>query len=370
MKRLVAIIQREVITVMRDKRSLFLVIFLPMMLMILYGYGVTFDIKHIPLGVFDQSTTQKSRELINKFISSGYFKMVDNVDSYGQLEALLINDEITLGMVIPPYFATELISDRGAVVQILVNGSDANTANVAMGYQAAVFSEFSLENADFPPDVKIPSVVDKTRIWFNSDLKSSNFIVPGIIVIVMMLLGAILTSNAIVKEKETGTIEQIMASPIKPWEYVFGKITPYIMISLFDVFLVVAAGYLIFEIPSRGSLWCLAFFSFLFLANALGIGLFVSAVSKSVVTSQLMAFMISLLPSILLSGFIFPISSMPHVIQAITYVVPARYFLTILRGIFLKGVGFDVLWPQGLFLLANSLVFLGLAAKNFKKNLD
>ena len=365
-----AIVLREIITVVRDKRSLLLVIFLPIMLMIVYGYGVTFDIRHVPLAVYDQDRSPKSRELINKFVSSGYFTLYDMADSYERLEDLLIRDEITLGLVIPPSFGSKIKSKDGGVVQVLVNGSDANTASVAMGYQAAVFSDFTVENLELPDDLIVPSVVEKTRIWYNSELKSSNFIVPGIIVIVMMLLGAILTSNAIVKEKETGTIEQIIASPIKPWEYVFGKLTPYIILSLFDVFLVVAAGYFVFHIPIRGSLIELGLFSLLFLANALGIGLFVSAVSKTIVTSQLMAFMISLLPSILLSGFIFPISSMPKAIQVITYLVPARYFLTILRGIFLKGVGVEVLWPQGLFLIANSLFFLGMAASKFKKSLD
>jgi len=322
--RLWAIFVREVITVIRDKRSLFLVIFLPMMLMIIYGYGVTFDIKHIPLSVFDQSRSPKSRELINKYTSSGYFVLNKAADSYEEIEDLLVRDEIIIGIVIPPKFESEIRSRDGSVIQVLVNGSDANTANVAMGYQAAVFSDFTIENIDLPANLIVPSIAEKTRIWYNPELKSSNFIVPGIIVIVMMLLGAILTSNAIVKEKETGTIEQIMASPIRPWEYIFGKISPYIVISLFDVFLVVVAGYIIFKLPIHGSLLELGLFSFLFLANALGIGLFVSAVSKSVVSSQLMAFMISLLPSILLSGFIFPISSMPEAIKVITYLFPAR----------------------------------------------
>jgi len=368
--RLWAILYREVIAVSRDRRSLFLVIILPMLLLIIYGYGVTFDIKHIPLAVLDQCKSPKSRELIDKFTSSGYFSLKEIVNSYYRLEELLEEDEIILGIVIPPTFEKDIRSTEGGSVQVLVNGSDANTGNVAMGYQAAVFSDFTLANIEIPPHLNVPSVTEKTRIWYNPELKSSNFIVPGIIVIVMMLLGAILTSNAIVKEKETGTIEQIMASPIKPWEYILGKIAPYIVISLFDVFLVVIAGYLIFRVPIRGSLLDLGFFSFLFLANALGIGLFVSAVSGTVLTSQMMAFLISLLPSILLSGFIFPISSMPPVIQAFTYIVPARYFLTILRGIFLKGVGLEILWPQGLFLVANSMVFLILAAKKFKKNLD
>ena len=185
-----------------------------------------------------------------------------------------------------------------------------------------------------------------------------------------MLMGAILTSTVIVKEKESGTIEQIVASPVKSWEYIAGKISPYIIISLFDVILVLAAAYFIFDVPVRGSLLQLGFFALLFLANALGVGLFVSSVSKNVVGAQMMAVFISLLPSILLSGFVFPIGSMPKTIQAITYLVPARYFLEVLRGIFLKGTGVSILWPQGLFLCANALLFLSLASFKFKKTLD
>ena len=368
--RLFAIVKREFITVLRDRRSLFLAIFFPLMLLVIYGYGVTFDIKHVATAVYDQSKSPKSRELIEKFTSSGYFVLVDIVDSYRQLEELLVNDEIVLGLVIPPDFASKIKSKAGGAVQILVNGSDANTASVAMGYQAAVFFDFTRSNLDLPADLEFPSVVERTRIWYNSQLKSSNFIVPGIIAIVMMLLGALLTSNAIVKEKESGSIEQIVASPVKSWEYILGKIAPYILISFIDVCLVVAAGYFVFKVPIRGNLLYVGMFSVLFLANALGIGLFVSAISRNVTYSQLLAFLISLLPSILLSGFIFPISSMPTIIQGITYLVPARYFLVILRGIFLKGVGPEVLWPQGIFLLANAMVFLGLASLKFKKSLD
>ena len=368
--RLLAIAKREFITVMRDKRSLFLVILFPLMLLVLYGYGVTFDIKHIAMAVYDQSRSPKSRELIEKFTSSGYFVLQDQVDSYKQLEELLVNDEIILGLVIPPNFASGISSKTGATVQILVNGSDANTASVAMGYQAAVFYDFTRQSIDLPAGLELPSVVERTRIWYNSELKSSNFIVPGIIVIVMMLLGALLTSNAIVREKESGSIEQIAASPVKSWEYILGKIVPYILISFIDVCLVIAAGYFVFEVPIRGNLLYVGMFSVLFLANALGIGLFVSAISSSVTFSQFLAMLISLLPSILLSGFIFPISSMPPIIQGITYLVPARYFLVILRGIFLKGVGPEILWPQGIFLLANATVFLVLASLKFKKSLD
>jgi ABC-2 type transport system permease protein len=368
--RFFAIIKREFITVLRDRRSLFLTIFFPLMLLVIYGYGVTFDIKHVAMAVYDQSKSPRSRGLIEKFTSSGYFVLKEQVDSYRRLEELLVNDEIIIGLVIPPDFASNVESKAGGSIQILVNGSDANTANVAMGYQAAVFFDFTRSSSNLPADLKLPSIAGRIRIWYNPELKSANFIVPGITAIIMMLLGALLTSNAIVREKESGSIEQIVASPVKSWEYILGKIAPYILISFIDVCLVVAAGYFVFGVPIRGNLFYVGVFSILFLANALGIGLFVSAISRNVVYSQLLAFLISLLPSILLSGFVFPISSMPTIIQGITYLVPARYFLVILRGIFLKGVGPEVLWPQGVFLLANATIFLGLASLKFKKSLD
>ncbi len=368
--RYLAIAKREALSIVRDPRSLFLVVFLPVMLLIVYGYGVTFDIRHVPVAFYDQSRSAQSRDLIDRYLSSGYFLLRESANSRESLDRLLIGDKIILGIVIPPDFADHIIAKNGGEIQVLVNGSDANTANVAMGYQAAVFADYTGDIFKPPSNLKIPSVDLRIRTWYNPELKSSHFIVPGIIVIIMMLLGAILTSSAIVREKETGSIEQIVASPIKPWEYILGKMTPYIVISLSDVMLVVAAAYFVFNVPIRGNLLYLGFFTVLFLANALGIGLFVSTVSRTVSSSQMFAVLISLLPSILLSGFIFPIESMPRPIQAITYFVPARYFLVILRGIFLKGVGVDVLWPQALFLTANAAFFLTMAALKFKKKLD
>jgi ABC-2 type transport system permease protein len=368
--RYLAVLKRETITIARDKRLLIIVIFFPLMLLIVYGYGVTFDIKHVPIAFYDQSKSPLSRELIDQYKASEYFKIVEFCDSQSSIDELLVNDDIVMGIIIPVDLAQDVKSRKGGVVQVLVNGSDANTANVALGYHAAVFADFTAKHFRPPENISFPEISEKTRVWYNPRLKSSNFIVPGIIVIIMMLMGAILTSSAIVKEKESGSIEQIIASPVKSWEYIAGKISPYIVLSLFDVLLVVTAAYFIFDVPIRGSLSLLALFSVLFLANALGIGLFVSAVSKNIVSAQMMAALISLLPSILLSGFIFPIGSMPKVIQAITYLVPARYFLEILRGIFLKGTGLTVLWLQGLFLCISALFFLSLAAMKFKKTLD
>jgi ABC-2 type transport system permease protein len=369
-KRYLAVFRRESITIARDKRLLLIVVFFPLLLLIVYGYGVTFDIKHVPIAFYDQSKSTISRDLIDRYRASEYFNVVELSQSHDRIDRQLINDDIVIGIIIPPDFGNKVKSQDGGVVQVLVNGSDANTANVALGYHAAVFADFTQQHFRPPEIISFPEVQEKTRIWYNPGLKSSYFIVPGIIAIIMMLMGAILTSTAIVKEKESGSIEQIIASPVKAWEYIAGKISPYIIICLFDVVLVVAAAYFIFDVPVRGSVLQLGFFSLLFLANALGIGLFVSAVSKNVMTAQMMAVFISLLPSILLSGFVFPIGSMPAVIQAITYLVPARYFLEILRGIFLKETGFSILWPQGLFLCGNALFFLSLASIKFKKTLD
>ncbi len=368
--RLFAIMRREYITIIRDPRALLMVIIFPLFLMVLYGYGVTFDINNVTMGIYDQSKTETSRRLIDEYTSSGYFSIVDYSLSPEALEDLLISDKIIIGIIIPPEFASKIKANQSTAIQVLVNGTDANTASVALGYQAAIFGRFARENITLPPNVKLPAVVDKTRIWYNSEMRSANFIVPGIIAIIMMLLGAILTSTAIVREKENGAIEQIVASPVKSYEYILGKITPYVLLCLFDVALVVTAAYFIFDVPIKGNLLHLAFFTILFLANALGIGLFASAVSTTITNSQILSVMISLLPSILLSGFVFPIASMPKVVQAFTYLVPARYFLVILRGIFLKGVGFNELWPQGLFLVINATFFLSLAALKFKKKLD
>ncbi len=370
-----AVFIKESILISRDKRALFLIIFFPVFMLVLYSYGVTFDIKHVPTAVLDYSRSPESRDFVQKLGSSEYLDVKYMVNNYDQIHKLFLKSKSILALIIPSDFDKKINLGEKAKIQVLANGSDANTASVALGYQAAVISSYSVElvrkniSSRGLASMVGPGVSERTRIWYNPELKSTYFIVPGIIAVVMMLLGSLLTSTSIVREKDTGTIEMLVSTPIKSLELVMGKILPYVIISFIDIIIVIVLGHFFLGVPIKGSLLLLTLGALLFLVCALGFGLLASAVASTVSSSQLIALFIGLLPSVLLSGFIFPIESMPKIVQAITYIVPAKYFIIILRGIFLKGVGIDVLWPQILFLFVFGTVLLTFSASKFEKKI-
>ena len=371
--RITAIFIKEAILISRDKRALFLIIFFPVLMLFLYSYGVTFDIKNVPTAILDYCQSPTSRRLIQELNSSEYLDVLYMVENYDHIHDLFVENKIILAFIIPPDFNEKL--GENTTIQVLANGSDANTASVALGYQAAIISSYGSELVEHKTasqglsSMTIPGVVERTRIWYNPELKSSYFIVPGVIAIIMMLLGSLLTSTSIVREKETGTIEMLVSTPIKAYELILGKVLPYIIVSCIDIVIVILIAHFGFKVPIIGSLWLLIFGALLFLVCALGYGLLASAVTSTVSSSQLMALLSAFLPSVLLSGFIFPIESMPKAVQLITYLVPARFFIVILRGIFLKGVGLAVLWPQFLFLLIFALLLLLVSALLFEKKI-
>ena len=370
-----AVFIREIILIARDKRALFLIIIFPVFMLLLYSYGVTFDIKNVSTAVLDNSKSAVSRGLIQNLSSTPYLDVDYIVNDYDEISDLFNKGEIILAFIIPLDFEKSVRLRQKTTIQLLANGSDANTAAVALGYQAAIISSYGIKLAakniagKSLVSMNMPSVNENTRIWYNPELKSNYFIVPGVIAIVMMLLGSLLTSTSIVREKELGTIEMLAATPIKSTELIIGKISPYIIISLIDMLIVVIAGHYVLGVPIKGSVPLLLLGALLYLVCALGFGLFASVVSSTVSSSQLLVLLTGLLPSVLLSGFLFPIESMPRFVQVITYIVPARYFIIILRGIFLKGIGFDVLWPQFVFLLVFGLFLLTLAASKFEKKI-
>lgn len=374
--RFLAVIYKESILITRDKQSLFLILFFPVFMLLLYGYGITFDIDSVPVAVLDYSKSPASRDLINKINSSGYLDVIYLVDSYSKIEELLIKSDIILAFIFPPDFEKNLKSDKNVAIQVIANGSDANTANVALGYQAGIISSYGAElmmaklSGYGLTSMAAPGVEAKTRIWYNTELKSTYFITPGVIAIVIMIMGSLLTSSSIVREKETGTIEMMNSTPIHPIELVLGKVIPYVIVSLIDVIIVVTLGYFLLGVPIKGSLLLLILGALVYMINALGFGLFISTVTSTVSASQILTLIISLLPSILLSGFVFPIESMPEVVQFITYAVPARYFIIILRGIFLKGNGMGILWPQFTFLAVFGTSLLLISISRFKKRID
>jgi ABC-2 type transport system permease protein len=364
-----AIMRRELIDVLRDRRSLLLTFLWPISMLVMYGYGIRYDVDHVPITILDRSETPESRELIRQMTASAYFETVRFARDEREAERDLLTDDARAAVVIPRDFARRLRAQEPTSVQVLIDGSDSNTATIAQGYALAMVNRYGATAAaagGTPP----PPIEVKSRIWYNPELKSVNFIVPGVIAIIMMIVGAILTAFSIVKEKERGTIEQILVSPIRPLEMIVGKIVPYVVIALLDLAIIIAAGYVVFAVPIKGSLLQLAVFAVLYLIGSLGVGVFVSTVANTMQTAMMTAMFVSLLPAVLLSGFVFPIENMPVAIQAITYLFPGRYFVSAIRGIYLKSIGLGVLWPEALFLCGFDVAVVWLSTARFQSRLE
>jgi ABC-2 type transport system permease protein len=366
--RLAAIARKEALQLRRDRRSLLLAFALPLLLLVLFGYAISLDVTDIELAVVDQDRTAASRELVETFEASGYFSVVARPPDATALEQLFARRRALAALVVPPGFAADLGAGRAAPVQLVLDGSDANTATIAQGYAEAVARDFAATVRLAGRQLALPLAAE-SRVWFNEELSSRNMIVPGLIAVIMMIIAALLTSLTVAREWERGTMEQLAATPVTRLEVVLGKLLPYLAIGLFDVALSALLGVYLFGVPFRGSVWLLAGLSLQFLTGALGLGLFISAGARSQVLATQIAMIATFLPAFLLSGFMFAIDVMPRPLQLVTLIVPARYFLVVTRGIFLKGVGPEVLAVQALLMILFALVGLALAVKSFKKEL-
>jgi ABC-2 type transport system permease protein len=366
--RLFAIARKEALQLRRDPRSLILAFVLPVALLILYGYAITWDVKDIRMAVVDQDHTRASRELVDAFRASGRFTLVATPARTAEIGPLLDRGQVRLALVIPPRFAADLGAGLTARVQAIVDGSDANSATISLGYTQAIAQQYSAQVMLQTRRVRLP-VSAETRIWYNEELSSRNMIVPGLVAVIMMIIAGLLTSLTIAREWERGTMEQLASTPVTRLEVVIGKLLPYLAIGLVDVALCSVVGVLLFQVPFRGSPLFLLGASFAFLTGTLGLGLFISAVSRTQLMATQIGMIATFLPGFLLSGFMFAIETMPLPLRLLTYLVPARYFLVVTRGIFLKGVGPDVLWPQGLLMVLYAVAGLALAVRAFKKEL-
>jgi ABC-2 type transport system permease protein len=366
--RLLAMARKEVLQLRRDPRSLALAFALPVLLLVLFGYAISWDVRNIRTAVLDEDRSAASRELVDAFRASGYFAVVEFLARSGDVEPLMERGGAQLVLVIPPGFARDLGADRTASLQAIVDGSDANTATIALGYSEAVVRTWSARVA-LRGRTLTPPVSAESRVWFNEELASRNMIVPGLVAVIMMIIASMLTSLTIAREWERGTMEQLAATPVSRLEVVLGKLLPYLGIGLIDVVATCLLGIVLFGVPFRGSIVLLMVLSFFFLTGALGLGMFISAVAKSQVLATQLAMLATYLPTLLLSGFMFSIDTMPSVLRAVSYLIPARYFLVVTRGIFLKGIGLEVLWTQGLLMLAFAVAGLGLAVVKFRKEL-
>jgi ABC-2 type transport system permease protein len=365
---------KEFIQLRRDRRMLALSFMAPILQLVLLGYAATTDIRSIPMVVVDYDKSSKSREFISQFTNSGYFDVQEYLESSDDIDRQIDHGNAWVALVIPPTFSGKLMARETVPVQLIVDGSDANSANIGLGYASQIVARYSqsmmLELLQQMPQGKIPSRVNpEIRVWYNPDLKSRNFMLPGVVALVIMIVTMTLTSIGIVKEKEIGTLEQLLVTPIKPYQFILGKLLPFIIIGAVDVTLVLAVARFWFEVPMQGSVLLLYAFSGLFVLTTLGLGLFISTISRTQQQAMMTAQFFIFLPFIFLSGFVFPIENMPESIQMLTYIIPLRYFIVIIRGIFLKGVGWTELWPHALALAIFGAGILTLSVLRFKKRL-
>ncbi len=372
LKRIGAIAKKEFIQIKRDSRSLGLALVIPVLLLLIFGYGLSLDIDKVPTVVWNQdASSQLSRDFLLNFKYSKYFKIIRYTDNYRDIQRLIDNGQAMMAIVIPKDFSHYIESGKVAPLQLLADGSDSNTATIAMGYVRAVVAKYNLDLIveTFRQHGLVPQKTAelRPRVWFNMGLNSRWFIVPGVIAMIMMIIAALLTSICIAREWERGTMEQLVSTPVKPRELIIGKFLPYFLIGFFDLFVAVVMARFLFGVPFQGSYFTLVVLSALFLTGALSQGILISTVGRTQLLASQLAMLSTFIPTMLLSGFIYPIFNMPPLVQSITYLIPARYYIVILRGLFLKGNGMDVMWDEALFLALFAFLMFGLAINKFKK---
>lgn len=364
LRRTRAVAQKEFLHILRDPRSLIMALALPFLMILLFGYALTLDVDRIPTLVYDADQSPDSRELISRFQGSRYFKILGAAGDYRTIEQKIDADECMLGLVIPKDYSRDLLSGRKPQIQLIFDGSDSNTASIALGYANAIVQPLALEiltrgqNSAAGGTSGAP-IGSRLRIWYNSQLRSKNYIVPGLIALVLMIIGALLTSLTLAREWEMGTMEQLLSTPLRSSEVALGKMSAYFVLGLIDMFLTIVVGVGVFQVPQHGSYVFLVATGCLFLIGALFWGILVSALTRSQLVAYQLAMVTSFLPAFLLSGFVFAIENMPLPVQGVTYLFPTRYFVTILTGIFLRGVGMEVLYVEVAFLAVYAgLIFL------------
>lgn len=370
-----AIAKKEVLQLFRDHKSLALIFLIPVIQLLLFGYVVANDVKNIKFAVFDQDRSSQSRQLVTKIQKSGFFDYQGLIDNYRALEEKLNSGAIKIALVIPRGFSRELLAEKQPSLQVIIDGTDSNTASIARNYFINIINSYA-EQISYQRLLIIGQLrANKTplnlkyRVYYNPELRAINYMIPGITALVLLIITTLLTALSVVKEKELGTNEQLMVTPIKPWELILGKLIPFPAIGLFDLMLMMLMGSLWFGVLPKGNIFLLLASSFLFVMASLGIGLLISTISQTQQQAMLSA-LFFLIPNILLSGFIFPIANMPKILQTLTYLIPTRYFLEIIRGIYLKGAGFTFLFPQISALAFFGFLILSYSVRSFRSSLS
>jgi ABC-2 type transport system permease protein len=367
LQRIKAITKKELIQIWRDPFSLAMAFLMPVILLFIYGYAITFDIDKIPTVVFDMDKSSMSREFVNQFHESGYFRVNSYVESYKAIDPYLDSGRARVAIVVPEDFSKNIHKGYAAQVEVLIDGSDSNTATIAQGYTLAISESFSQRTRGTPVT---PLIDSRSRVWYNNELKSRNFIIPGLIAIIMSVIIALLTSLTIAREWDRGTMEQLISTPVKTPELILGKLIPYFMIGFADTILTILMSTLLFHVPLRGSVTLLLVLSGVFLFGGLSFGILISIAGRTQLAASQAALITSFLPAFMLSGFLFSISNMPKPLQIVTYFIPARYFVTILKGIFLKGSTLKVLLPEALLLSLFAVLIFVAANRKFRKRIE
>jgi ABC-2 type transport system permease protein len=365
--RIKAITKKELIQIWRDPFSLAMAFLMPVILLFIYGYAITFDIDKIPTVIFDMDKSSQSRELVNQFHESGYFRVNAYVESYKAIDPYLDSGWARVAIVIPEEFSKNIQKGHAAQVEVLIDGSDSNTATIAQGYTLAITEGFSRRILGTRV---VPLIDSRSRVWYNNELKSRNFIIPGLIAIIMSVIIALLTSLTIAREWDRGTMEQLISTPVKTPELILGKLIPYFLIGFADTILTILMSTLLFNVPLRGSVTLLLVLSGVFLFGGLSFGILISITGRTQLAASQAALITSFLPAFMLSGFLFSISNMPKPLQIVTYFIPARYFVTILKGIFLKGSTLKVLLPEALLLSLFAVLIFVAANRKFHKRIE
>ncbi len=370
-RRMRAIARKEVLHIWRDPRSLTAALLQPFIMLVIFGWALSLDVDHIPTMVYDLDQTPQSRDLIAEFRGSRYFD-IREVHGYPPIEGSVDKRQTLVGVVIPNDFSNDLGLGKEAHVQLLIDGSDSNTASIALGYAEALVASYSQHIQQNAQSMRTGNVMrggvePRVRVWYNPDLLSQNFIVPGLIAVILMIIAANLSSLTVAREWENGTMEQLLSTPVRPSELALGKLSAYFLVGIVDMIICLIVGVFAFGVPLKGSLPLLLVSSCIFLFGALGLGILISAVNRTQLTAYQLGTLTSFLPAFLLSGFIYSVSNMPRVIQIIALFVPARYFIDILRGVFLKGIGLEMLWMDFLLLTIYAIVVFYFATRKLRQ---
>lgn len=378
MHALVQVVVKEFLQLRQDRKMIPVMIVGPVMQLLALGYAANLDVTDVSLLLVDQDRTAQSRALVDRFVASGYFDLVGAEDTAGEVEPWLVGGRAQVALVVPAGYGKAVVAGRRPRVQVIADGTDANSAVVGLGYASRIVGEAAaelarerLERREWPAPAAAAGRVELIpRVWYNPDLRSRWFYVPAVLALVLMLVTMMLPSMAVVREKEIGTLEQISVTPLRPWQLVLGKLAPFVLIGLVDTLLITALARVVFGVPLRGSLVTLVLLTLLYLLNTLGLGLLVSTMVSTQQQAMMFSAFVLMVPMIYLSGLIFPIENMPRPFQLASYAIPVRYYGNVIRGVFLKGSGFSVLWPDALALAALGVTVICLASLRFRKSLD